>query len=139
MAYWIVLSIFIVIGLAGAYIFWLGLRDWWQTEERTKREAPDARRNVLEEKEELLEEHDNWASKYAEAREKLLVLLPPVADIPKGEELPSWTPTEDLLADLTSVEGEVHTALAKMREIREKSTENRFLERTEPEEIHVKT
>ena len=139
MAYWIVLSIFIVIGLAGGYIFWLGLRDWWQTEEHTKRETPAARRNVIKEKEELIEEHDIWVSKYIEAREKLMALLPPITEQSKGDELPARTPTEELLTELASVEGEINTALTKMREIEEKSSENRLPERTGQEKIHVKT
>ncbi|UCH51213.1 MAG: hypothetical protein JSV54_00110 [Chloroflexota bacterium] len=139
MAYWIVVSIFMVIGLAGAYLFGLGLRDWWQNEEDTKRETPVARRNVIEEKEELTEEHSEWMSRYVEARNKLVALLPPVANIPKGEELPAWTPTEELLTELASVEREVNTALVKMREIEEKSNENRLSERTGQEKIHVKT
>jgi hypothetical protein len=139
MAYWIVLSIFIVIGLAGAYIFWLGLRDWWQTEEGAKRETQAAGRNVIKEKEQLIEEHENWLSRYVEAREKLVALLPPVTDASVGEKLPAWTPTEELLTELASVEGEVNTALAKMREIEEKSNENRLSERTGQEKIHVKT
>jgi len=139
MAYWVVLSIFIVIGLVGGYLFWFGLRDWWQTEEGTKRETPADKRSVIKEKEQIIEEQEHWLSKYVEAREKLVALLPPVANASMGEELPAWTPTEELLTELASVEGEINTALAKMREIEGKTTGNRLSERTEQEKIHVKT
>jgi len=79
----------------------------------------------METKEELLKEHAKWTVKYVKADEHLKSLLPPVADLSKGEKLQPFIPTEESLAEFSRAEEDVKTALNKLREILEKLSELR--------------
>ena len=71
----------------------------------------------MDTKEELLRELGQWTEKYIEAHEKQMALLPPVANLTKGEVLILWNPTEETLAEWDKLEKRKQTAQAKRREI----------------------
>ena len=71
----------------------------------------------MDTKEELLRELGEWTKKYVEAHEKQMALLPPVANLTKGEVLILWNPTEETLAEWDKLEKRKQAAQAKRREI----------------------
>lgn len=79
----------------------------------------------METREQLLKEHAEWTVKYVEADKRLKALLPPVADLSKGEKLQPFIPTKESLAEFSRAEEDVKTALAKLREILDKLSQLR--------------
>ena len=79
----------------------------------------------METREQLLKEHAEWTVKYVKADEHLKSLLPPIADLSKGEKLQPFIPTEESLAEFSSAERDINTALTKLREIMEKLSQLR--------------
>ena len=71
-------------------------------------------------RDELLREHTKWTINYVKADQYLKSLLPPVADLSKGEKLQAFVLTEESLAEFERAEKEVETALTKLREILDK-------------------
>jgi len=79
----------------------------------------------MEAREELIRELFNWTSKYVNANERLKALLPSPADLSKGEKMQRFIPTEESLAEYSSVADDVKAALTKLQEIREKLSQLR--------------
>ena len=74
----------------------------------------------METREELLAQHTEWSTKYVGAEERLRILLSPMADSSKGEELTTYLPTKESLAEFKKAERDVNRAVAKLRHIMEK-------------------
>ncbi len=68
-------------------------------------------------REQLLKEHSEWTVKYVKAHEQVVALLPPVADVSRGERLIPWIPTVESLAEFDRAKNNEEVALAKLHEI----------------------
>lgn len=71
-------------------------------------------------KEELLKEYAKWTVEYVEAKRTVDGLLPPVANLSKGEQMTSFVPTEESLAQYDEAVKRMNNGLCKMREVLEK-------------------
>lgn len=74
----------------------------------------------MEPKEELLKEYRRWTIEYVEAKRAVDDLLPPIANLSKGEQMTSFVPTEESLAQYDEAVRRMNNALCKTREVLEK-------------------
>ena len=74
----------------------------------------------MESREQLLEQHAEWAVKYMEADRRLKDLHPPLKGISKGKQLAVWVPTKESLAEFEKAKRDVNRALDKVHDIMEK-------------------
>lgn len=74
----------------------------------------------METKEELLKEYGKWTVEYVKAKEALDKLLPPIANLSKGEQMATFVPTKQSLAEFEKAEKRMNDALRKMREALDK-------------------
>ncbi len=70
--------------------------------------------------EQLLKEYAEWLVKRSKADERIRALLPRVADLPNGERFRDWIPSQESLVEYESAKQELHIALSKIGEIRER-------------------
>ena len=74
----------------------------------------------METKEELLKEYGKWTVEYVKAKEALDNLLPPIADLSKGEKMATFVPTKQSLTEFKKAEERMNNALRKSRGILDK-------------------
>ena len=79
----------------------------------------------METREQLLEQYEDWMTKYMDADKRLKRLLSPLARTAKGGKLTAWVPTKESLAELEKAERDMSRTMAKLHEIMAKLYELR--------------
>jgi len=79
-----------------------------------------SRESAEQTKEELLKQYGKWVVEYVKAKDLIDSLVPVPAALSEGEEMPTVTVTEDLLARFQYAEATMTAALKERRQIHEK-------------------
>jgi hypothetical protein len=74
----------------------------------------------METREELMEQHAEWITKYLEADKRLRELHPPLKGLLEKEQTENWVLTKESLVAFQKAERDLNRALAKIHKIMQK-------------------
>jgi len=77
----------------------------------------------METKEELWREYAKWTDEYVKANDARCELLPCIPNLSKGEQMTSFVPTQELIAQIDETHERMTNAWRKQREVLEKLQE----------------